>query len=280
MMETLDKTHLLLAAFGMLVVVVFALWAVRSRIKEGIRKRRRRPTQVNEPVFSGAAEDMPRDSLEEAHDFGNLRITRDHYLAEKALVDVEVIPIGSRGRELMEEPPTETLLPLPDPAFTPAPAPITSEPPPEVSPPAPESATLNIVLTVVAPRGQTFIGSAIRDAATMFNLTLNPAGLLDFRFQPEQEPLFSMAHLRNPGTFAADTWEELRTPGLLLFMSLPAEIEAMRALEQLIVTADQFAQHLGGMICDERRQRLSNKGLAALRGQITAFQQLHDSKPV
>lgn len=278
MMGTLlDNTQLLLAGLGALLVVVLALWGVRRRIKDGIRKRRRRPVMMNEPVLGESVEDAVKDSLDEAHSFGELLITRDHYLADKALIDVEIIPVNKRDYAPSEELATETLLPDAPPAASataPADHGATSA---ESVPPA---ATLNIVLTVVAPRGQMFIGSAIRDAATMFNLTLNQSGLLDFRFQSEQEPLFSMAHLRNPGTFAADTWEELRTPGLLLFMTLPAEIEAMRALEQLIVTADQFAQHLGGMICDERQQRLSNKGLADLRGQITAFQQLHDSKPV
>lgn len=278
-METLDKTQLLLAGFGVLLVVVIVLWGMRSRIKYGIRKRRRRPIVMNEPVLGHTAEGTSKDSLDEAHTFGELLITRDHYLAEKALIDVEIIPINTRDRVAQDELATETLLPLTDTA----PPPTTPPPVSAVEQPynqtatveitqLSEPATLHIALTVVAPRGQLFAGAAVRKAAEALGFKLNSLGLFDYRMEPDQEPLFNIAHLRNPGTFAAETMEQLQTSGLLLFMALPGAMEGISALEQLIVIADQLAQALGGMICDEHRQRLSNKGLAALRGQITAFQ--------
>ena len=281
-METLDQTQLLLAGLGVLLVVVIALWGVRRRIKDGIRKRRRRPIVVNEPVLGHPAEDAIKDSLDEAHTFGDLLITRDHYLADKALIDVEVIPRYTRDQPL-EDLATETLLPLADgapPATPPAAVNESVAASTEVAQVSDAPASLHIALTVVAPRGQSFAGSAVRQAAEDLGFMLNTLGLFDYRMEPDQEPLFSMAHLRNPGTFAAETLEQLQTPGLLLFMTLPSAMEGMSALEQLIVIADQLAQALGGMICDERRLRLSNKGLAAVRQQITAFQQLHGTQTV
>lgn len=281
-METLDQTQLLLAGLGVLLVVVIALWGVRRRIKDGIRKRRRRPIVVNEPVLGHPAEDAIKDSLDEAHTFGDLLITRDHYLADKALIDVEVIPRYTRDQPL-EDLATETLLPLADgapPATPPAAVNESVAASAEVAQLSNAPASLHIALTVLAPRGQSFVGSAVRQAAEELGFMLNTLGLFDYRMEPDQEPLFSMAHLRNPGTFAAETLEQLQTPGLLLFMTLPSAMEGMSALEQLIVIADQLAQALGGMICDERRIRLNNKGLAALRQQIAAFQQLHGAQTV
>ena len=99
MMGTLlDNTQLLLAGLGVLLVVVLVLWGVRRRIKDGIRKRRRRPVMMNEPVLGEGVEDTVKDSLDEAHSFGELLITRDHYLADKALIDVEIIPVKAFTR--------------------------------------------------------------------------------------------------------------------------------------------------------------------------------------
>ncbi len=95
-MDMLDKTQLqwLLAGIGAVVVVLIYLWGMRARIKEGLRKRRRRPTEGNEPMLGSATGQMSEDLLADAHDFGELgRITPDHHLADKVLVDVEIRPI-------------------------------------------------------------------------------------------------------------------------------------------------------------------------------------------
>ena len=90
----MDKTQWqwLLAGFGILVVVLIYLWGIRSSLKEKIGKPRRRPEQ--EPVFSDSL-NAP-DPLLNSHDFGDLgRITPDHHLADKALVEW----VRARGAE-------------------------------------------------------------------------------------------------------------------------------------------------------------------------------------
>lgn len=267
-MEMLDKTQLqwLLAGIGAVVVVLIYLWGVRARIKEGIRKRRRRPMEGNEPVLGGTMnQQMSEDLLAEAHDFGELgRITPDHHLADKALVDVEIRPVcRQEGLSAAETSPQGMTEP-----------PGVTEPPNEWrrEPAIPAPPKMTLALTLIAPRGQCFKGSTIQTVASELGFQLSPQGLFDYSLEEDRPALFSMAHLRKPGGFDPQTLDELATPGLLLFMHLPGPLEEMKALDQLVVTADQLTQKLGGIICDERRNRLTNQGLRHLRSKVAEFQ--------
>lgn len=261
-MEMLDKTQLqwLLAGIGAVVVALIYLWGIRARIKEGLRKRRRR--EGNEPVLGGAPEPMSENLLADAHDFGELgRITPDHHLADKVLVDVEIRPVYRK-----ENPPAaETHPVLP---------PVAAEPPSALrrEPAIPAPPRMTIALTVMAPRGQPFKGANIQVAASELGFQLTAQGLFDHSPEDDGDPVFSMAHLRKPGSFDPQTLDDLATPGLLLFMNLPGPLDEMKALDQLVVTADQLTQKLGGMIGDERRHRLTNQGLLHLRSKVAEFQ--------
>jgi cell division protein ZipA len=137
-----------------------------------------------------------------------------------------------------------------------------------------ESPKMTVALTVVAvPVGQSsFKGVDIQAAALDLNFRLGANALLErCADNGEGELIFSMAHLRKPGTFDPSTLDMLATPGLLLFMSLPGPMEEIKALDLLVVTADQLAQRLGGMICDERRNRLTNQGLLYMRNEVIEF---------
>ena len=263
-MEMLDKTQLqwLLTGIGAVVVALIYLWGMRSRIKEGIRKRRRWPTEGNEPVLGSATGPLSEDLLADAHDFGELgRITPDHHLAGKVLVDVEIRPILRQESPSIAEANAQ-------------PSPIVVELPRELrrEPAIPALPKMTVALTVIAPRGQSFKGAAIQAAAHELGFQLSALNLFDYGPEDNSDPVFNMAHLRKPGSFDLKTLDDLVTPGLLLFMNLPGPMEEMQALEQLVVAADQLAQKLGGMICDERRNRLTNQGLMHLRSEVAEFQ--------
>ncbi len=254
----MDKTQLqwLLVGIGVAVVVLIYLWGIRSRIREGIRNRRRRPER--EPAL-GETPSPFVDGDADRYNFSEIGITREHHLAEQALVDVEIRPIH-------REPTPPLLTENTDP---PEPYPssyLDSETPPGMT----------VILTVMAPRHQPFPGLRIRAVAEELNFQLNPGGLFE-RFPDEDTgdastPVFNLAHLREPGSFDSTTLHELKTPGLLLFMNLPGPLEGIQALNLLVLTADQWAQKLGGVICDERRNRMSNQALMHLRNEVSELE--------
>ena len=260
----MDKTQLqwLLAGIGAVVVILIYLWGIRSRIKEQIGKRRRRPER--EPVVFGEPSPQP-DPLLNEYDFGDLgRITPDHHLAGKVLVDVEIHPVEPRNADRGNRVEAESV-------------PLESPPPAETRQEADATTGLSmtVVLTVMAPRGRLFEGPRIQAVAEELDLRLNADGVFE-RF-PDREaagdaPVFGMAHLRKPGAFDPRTLADLSTPGLLLFMNLPGPLEGTEALDLLAIGADHLARNLGGTICDERQNRLTNPMLLRLRGQVADFE--------
>lgn len=254
----MNNMQWLLAGIGVVVVALVYLWGIRFRIKEEIGKRRRRPER--EPMVFG--DPVPRtDSLLDEYDFGELgRITPNHHLADKILVDVEIHPVEPKNVDQGAKADADS-------------APTVAQPAVETHREADPTTALSmtVVLTVMAPRGQPFGGARIQAVAEELDLRLNADGVFE-RF-PEREttsktPIFGMAHLRKPGAFDPWTLHDLTTPGLLLFMNLPGPFEGTEALDLLVISADHLARNLGGTICDERHQRLTNPMLARLHEQV------------
>ncbi|MCC8992821.1 MAG: cell division protein ZipA C-terminal FtsZ-binding domain-containing protein [Candidatus Contendobacter sp.] len=260
-MLEMDKTQLqwLLAGIGAVVVALIYLWSSRARIREGIRKRRRRPTLDNSPALGGSEMPMPDPVLnvQDFRDFG--RITSDHHLADKVLVDVEIHPVQHRADD--DAGIAETVADAPESPRPTRREPALSEPP-----------KMTVALTVMAAQGQSFAGPEIAAAVESSGFRLGAAGLFerlpDGEVHAADPPVFSMAHLREPGVFSSATLETLATPGLLLFMKLPGPLEEIKALDLLVLTADQLARELDGTISDERRRPMTNQGLLHLRNQV------------
>ncbi|MBK8182382.1 MAG: hypothetical protein IPK63_05470 [Candidatus Competibacteraceae bacterium] len=317
----MDKMQLqwLLAVIGAVVLALIYLWGIRARLKEEIRKRQRRSAFANEPKLElGPVTPTERpEEAEEVHEFGELgRVTADHHLADKILVDVEIRPLSrspDRRPAVPRSPLEKSHLPSGreslnagleqeeslsgrdsldrglvdlgdtgqtdmDNAFQAKPAvEAPSLPPILQAMPAGESATAKttVALTVMAPGQQLFKGTDIQAAAEEAGLQLTTAGL--FGRYPAgvvggDTPVFSLAHLRKPGSFDPKTLADLTTPGLLLFMELPGPLDGMKALDLLVLAADQVARKLGGVICDESRRRLTNQGLLSLRDKVAELE--------
>ncbi|MCB1777179.1 MAG: hypothetical protein KDI50_07070 [Candidatus Competibacteraceae bacterium] len=289
----LDKTQLqwLLAGIGVIIIALIYVWGMRAHIREGLRKRRRQPSLQKEPVFGDPSDSSaPNEEISNGHNFGGMLITPDHPLAEKALIDVEIRPLYRQTQSTPgeEEPTVDVKVDVDADPVTETKAisetdsvieadPVAVAGPPDDStrkPISTEPLKMTVALTVIAvPIGQSvFKGPDIQAVALDLNFQLGASGLFErYAESSDGEPIFSMAHLRKPGIFEASTLDGVTTPGLLVFMSLPGPMEEIKALDLLVVIADQLAQQLGGMICDERRNRLTNKGLFHLRNEVMEF---------
>ncbi|MDX1606959.1 MAG: cell division protein ZipA C-terminal FtsZ-binding domain-containing protein [Candidatus Competibacterales bacterium] len=131
-----------------------------------------------------------------------------------------------------------------------------------------------VALTILHPEGRRLKGSLIGAAARSQGLVLGERGLWECLTGDGTERLvFSMAHLRQPGTFDPDTLDQLETPGLLLFMKLPGPMDAVPAVDLLLECAGRIARRLGANLCDERRERLSPQAMLQLRDRAADFDQ-------
>lgn len=120
-----------------------------------------------------------------------------------------------------------------------------------------------LVLTLLAGEGKQLHGGAIRAAAQSWGLVHGSQGF--FEQQIEGQTLFSMANILEPGTLNADELEQLKTPGLLLFMQLPGPLGLERATDSFIDAGRKLAAELNANLADQQRRPLDEQGLTALR---------------
>lgn len=77
--------------------------------------------------------------------------------------------------------------------------------------------------------------------------------------------LFSLTSSVEPGTFDLAKISSFSSPGLTLFMRVADVEDPTQTLEKLVSTAQQLAEELGGTVCDEKRQPLTEQKLAVWR---------------
>lgn len=179
--------------------------------------------------------------------------------ATPAVDEWDVIPIEKYNRRI--EP---TLSPAP-------PAPATHSTPPQ---------ELVVLLGVLAPTGQRFAGTDVRQALEAAGLTFGAMRIFHYYSADDSSsPLFSAANMIEPGYLDEDTLAASHTPGITLFMQLPSEQDASASFARMYSAATAIAAQLGGQVCDAARQPLSTAALERQRRVIHDFQQAHPRTP-
>jgi len=84
-------------------------------------------------------------------------------------------------------------------------------------------------------------------------------------------PIFSVASLREPGTFDLGSMPGSNFPGIALFAVLPGPLHAVETFDQLIFTARALAAQLGGTLADDRGAPLTVHRITRLREDMVAF---------
>lgn len=149
--------------------------------------------------------------------------------------------------------------------------PLTAEEPAEAFDPERQKI---ISLHVMAHEGSTFPAGAVVEA-------LRDAGLKygQHRIFHRQVPIggeartvFSVANMIEPGVFDLDHMADNWLIGVTLFMVLPGPRHGVDAFADLLATARQLADRLGGEVKDETRSTLTKQTAHHIREAIIAFE--------
>lgn len=139
---------------------------------------------------------------------------------------------------------------------------------------APSGEQLFIPLTIMGRDDALLNGEAIAQAAQAAGLVLKDDGLYRFQVrdaQGYQQVLLGLANIIEPGIFSSDTLDQLQTPGLVLYLHLPAPIEAREAFECLIDIGHKLEELLDAELCDETRSVLTKQTIGHLKEKVEAF---------
>ena len=88
---------------------------------------------------------------------------------------------------------------------------------------------------------------------------------------PDKGPIFSVANLVKPGYFDLRTIQQLSTPGISFFMTLPGPLNALDAWDTLLPTAQRMAELLDGVLLDNERNALGRQRVANIRDELRAY---------
>jgi len=89
---------------------------------------------------------------------------------------------------------------------------------------------------------------------------------------------FSVANAVEPGYFDPNTLDEIATPGVSFFMSLPGPKNYMKAFDYMLETAQCFARNLKGDLKDQDRSMMTAQTIEHCRQRVKEFERKQLSK--
>lgn len=129
-----------------------------------------------------------------------------------------------------------------------------------------------IVYLYICRRGDKRIsGSELLDAAIKAGLNFGEMNIFHRRHEGEKRPVFSMANLTAPGHFDPSEWNVFDTPGVTLFMTLPAPVSALDAWDAMLATAERISQLLEADVLDDARCLLTRQRIAQIREEMREY---------
>jgi len=139
-----------------------------------------------------------------------------------------------------------------------------------------------VTLYIAARAGQVLRGPDIVVAAEKAGLTYGYMNVFHrlVEGRPEQGPIFSVANIKKPGSFEMGEIQELETPAIAFFLTLPAPVSALDAWDAMHPTAQRMAELLDGVLLDEQRNALGRQRIAHLREELRTYDRQQESPPI
>lgn len=127
-----------------------------------------------------------------------------------------------------------------------------------------------IVINVMAPQGDLFKGAELVDAIQASGMDYGDMQI--FHYESDENILFSLVNMVKPGVFDLSKLDELKTPGVSLFIQMPnAQGDGLEAFDTMLTTAQQLAKKLLGELRDETRSVLTHSAIDHLRQQVAEY---------
>jgi len=257
----MDELRWILLAAGVLLIAGVYLWGLRSNRRsappEGERSLRVEPSVAPRPQAPARVEPQlgPGDVAAGTPESADA-------IAFEA-VDERAVRAGTAHRR--------------EPRLEPSAQPATSTPGDAVpdrggeeSPAAPPAQQI-IALRVVAPPADLFDGAALRAAIEAEGFVFGRYQIFH-RLDAAGRTVFSLASLKEPGTFDVATMGGASFRGVALFLVLPGSLAGGDSFDALLAAARAIAGRLGGLLQDERGVALGPVRIGQLRAAAAAFE--------
>jgi cell division protein ZipA len=223
---TSGELRILILVLGLLFIAAVYLWERHKRIQKDIRKKREYTDVFDDP-----------DSLDEQiNELDELVTSR-----EKNIPYIQAVNPDSRD----EEPEFGSVDSMGETGGS--------------QPSRTNSLEDTILVISVASNKKYFSGDAIMSAMRSLDLVPGPMDVFYRYDNTQQNILYSIASMVEPGTFPVNDMSRFTTSGLTLFGRLPSTLPGSKIFEDMFEAAQQLAAQLDGKLLDSRHQPFSEE---------------------
>lgn len=129
------------------------------------------------------------------------------------------------------------------------------------------------VINIAAREGSYIYGRDLKHALRILGFRFGEMDIFHrhLEMDGEGEVLFSMINMIKPGTFEPSKMDRLMTPGVSLFMQLPAAGRGLAHFDLMLKAADKLASEVDGILLDASRQPLSEYYLTQCRDELKDY---------
>lgn len=131
-----------------------------------------------------------------------------------------------------------------------------------------------VVIRVMARDPAGFAGVALLDVLLARGMRYGHHNIFHYYTGEESaaDSVYSLANVVNPGTFNLEAMDGFTTPGVSLFLPLPAPTPSLAAFESMLETAQTIASTLNGELRDELRSAMTSQTIEHNRQRIIEFE--------
>lgn len=130
-----------------------------------------------------------------------------------------------------------------------------------------------VVINLAAPEGCRFPGSDLMQALESAGMRYGQHQIFHRTLETSSGSvaLFSAANILEPGWFDMERIADFDTPGVAFFMRLPGPYDGLVTFEQMLATAREVAERVGGHLLDGRRCDLTHQSIEHIREDLIEY---------
>lgn len=139
-----------------------------------------------------------------------------------------------------------------------------------------------VTLHVSARDGETIAGPELVVAAEKIGLQFGDMGIYHRLVENRADagPVFSVANMVKPGKFDPGAINQLRTPGLTFFMTLPGPLPALDAWDMMLPAAQRFAELIDAQVLDAEHNALGRQTIQHVRDELRAYDRKQEKQVI